>query len=113
LASSVRCERCGFEVTIELKLGYLAEFVPDQRKMRAACKRAAETDFAFDCPDLTSALLAVLDRQKPFPLAGIHHLPTAVRDASGARPEGEAVRAPGCDAQDIDGANDYVVIAKT
>jgi hypothetical protein len=79
MTSSVRCGRCGFEVVIELKLGYLAEFAPDQAAMKAACKRQTEADFAFDCTDLTSALLAVLDRQKPYPLPGIHHLPTAMR----------------------------------
>jgi hypothetical protein len=83
MTSSVRCERCGFEVAIVLKLGYLAEFTPDQAEMKAACKRATEPDFAFDCTDLTSALFAILDRQKPYPLPGIHHLPAAVRPEKG------------------------------
>ena len=110
MTSSVECKRCGFEVAIELKLGYLAGFVPDQQRMKATCKRAAEPDFAFDCPDLTSALLDVLERQKPYPMARIHHLPHVARKAV-MNPT--SLKESGRDGRDISVANAGDEIATT
>ena len=110
MTSSVKCKRCGFEVAIELKLGYLAEFAPDQRKMKTDCKRAAEPDFAFDCLELTTALLDVLERQKPYPMAGIHHLPPVARkEETNSTSLKESVR----DGRDISVANAGDEIATT
>jgi hypothetical protein len=61
-------------VAIGLHLGHLASFSPDQAKMMKRCKRAVEPGFAYDCSDLTSALLATLENEARRPLAGLRHV---------------------------------------
>lgn len=73
MSTSVTCKRCLFQVTIGLHLGHLAVFSPDQAKMTKRCIRAKEPGFAYDCPDLTSALLATLESEARRPPAGKHH----------------------------------------
>jgi hypothetical protein len=57
----VTCKQCGFQVTIGLHLGQLASLSLDQAQMMKRCRWAGEPGFAFDCSDLTSALLATLE----------------------------------------------------
>jgi hypothetical protein len=65
------CEWWLFQVAIGRRLGHLAAFLPDQAKMMKRGKRGREPGFAYDCPDLTSALLTTLEseaRRRPTPL---------------------------------------------
>jgi hypothetical protein len=73
MSPPVTCKRCFFQVAIGLHLGQLASFSPDQAKMMKRCKRAGEPDFAYDCSDLTSALLTTLENEARRPLAGLRH----------------------------------------
>jgi hypothetical protein len=74
MSPPVTCKRCMFQVAVGLDhLGHLASFAPDQAKMMKRCKRAGEPDFAYDCSDLTSALLATLENAARRPLAGLRH----------------------------------------
>jgi hypothetical protein len=66
MASAVTCKQCGFQASIELHLGRLVSFSPEQGKMRQRCRRAAEPGFAYDCAELTSALLTTLDHEARF-----------------------------------------------
>jgi len=95
----------GNEVAVGLKLGYIAELLPDQAKMKAQCKRAVEPDFAFDCLELTSALLDVLDGQTPYPMAGIV--------ARKAETKPTSLKESGRDVRDISVANAGDEIATT
>jgi hypothetical protein len=63
MSPPVTCKRCLFQVAIGLHLGHLASFSPDQAKMMKRCRRAGEPDFAYDCSDLTSALLTTLENE--------------------------------------------------
>ncbi len=69
----VTCRRCLFQVAIGLHLGNLTSFSPDQAKMMERCKRAEEPDFAYDCPDLTSALLTTLENEARRSAPGLRH----------------------------------------
>jgi predicted RNA-binding Zn-ribbon protein involved in translation (DUF1610 family) len=67
MASAVTCKQCGFQAPIELHLGQLASFSPEQAKMMQRCRRAAEPGFAYDCDELTLAFLKTLEHQARFP----------------------------------------------
>jgi hypothetical protein len=67
MASAVTCKQCGFQAPIELHLGRLVSFSPEQAKMVQRCRRAAEPGFAYDCAELTSAFLKTLDYEARFP----------------------------------------------
>jgi hypothetical protein len=55
-------------VAFGLHLGQMVSFSPDQAKMKPRCRRAGEPDFAYDCSDLTSALLTTLENEARFSL---------------------------------------------
>jgi hypothetical protein len=68
MAPAVTCKQCGFQAAIGLQRGQLVSLCPDQARMTRRCRRAEEPGFAYDCPDLTSALLTTLDNEARFPL---------------------------------------------
>jgi hypothetical protein len=61
---TVTCKQCGFQVAIEMKLGQLISLSPDQTRMT---KRCGDQGFAYECSDLTSALLITLENEARFP----------------------------------------------
>jgi hypothetical protein len=67
MASVVTCKQCGFQAPIELRMGQLASFSPEQAKMMQRCRRATEPGFAYDCEELTLAFLKALEYQARFP----------------------------------------------
>jgi hypothetical protein len=67
----VTCKQCGFQVAIGLHRGQLSSFSPDQLRMKKRCRRASQPDFAYDCPDLGSALLSKLEKEARSALAGL------------------------------------------
>jgi hypothetical protein len=67
MTSAVTCKQCGFQAPIELHLGQLASFSPEQAKMMQRCRRATEPGFAYDCAELTLAFLKTLEHQARFP----------------------------------------------
>jgi hypothetical protein len=67
----VICKLCGYRVAIGLHRGQLSSFSPDQLRMKKRCKRASEQDFAYDCPDLSAALLTTLEKEAQSPFSGL------------------------------------------
>jgi hypothetical protein len=63
METAVACKKCGFQFKADQHLGQLSSVRLDQRQMKARCKRAAEPEFAYDCADLTSSLLASLEME--------------------------------------------------
>jgi hypothetical protein len=61
--TTVACERCGFQVALDLQEGTLSAASLDQSEMKRLCKRASDPEFAFDCLDLTSAVLMALEHE--------------------------------------------------
>jgi hypothetical protein len=60
---AITCKQCGFRATLELRDGTLVSFSLDQREMKQRCRKAEDPAFAYDCPDLTSALLTALENE--------------------------------------------------
>jgi len=68
MSRAITCKQCGFLTTIELQNGKLVSFSPDQARMKQRSRRAEDLDFAYDCLDLTSALLTALENESRFSL---------------------------------------------
>jgi hypothetical protein len=61
--TAVACKQCGFQFEIDLQFGGVASLRLDQHKMNMKCKKVSEPGFAYDCANLTSALLTTIEHQ--------------------------------------------------
>jgi len=66
MSRAITCKQCGFLTAIQSHNGRLVSFSPDQAGMKQRCRRAGDPNFAYDCPDLTSALLRTLENEARF-----------------------------------------------